>query len=66
VLIIIVSIPIARSVKVKFIAIYKSNIKYKVLLLGIKASGYHIRYIAITYSKLPLRVASFYYILPQH
>jgi len=37
-----------------------------ILLLGIKASSHHIRYIAVTCSKLPLRAASCRHVSPRH
>jgi len=40
--------------------------KEELLVLGIKANGHHIRYIAVTYGKLPLRTASCHYVPPRH
>ena len=39
-----------------------ATIKEELLVLEIKVRGYHIRYIAVTYSKLPLRAASCRYV----
>jgi len=43
-----------------------ATIKEELPVLGIKASGYYIRYIATIYSKLPLRAASYRHVPPRH
>jgi len=43
-----------------------ATIKEELPVLGIKASGHYMRYIATTYSKLPLRAASCCYVPPRH
>jgi len=40
--------------------------KEELPVLGIKVNGYYMRYIAVTYSKLPLRAASCHYMPPRH
>jgi len=43
-----------------------ATIKKELPVLGIKVSGHYIRHIATTYSKLPLRAASYRHVLPRH